>query len=83
MEALDLASPDQIDISNMESEFQTELRLDAFKEVTSDYVVDLIKSSPDKSYELDPMPTKLLKENVEVIAPYIRDIINLSIKRVW
>ena len=26
------------------------------------------------------MPTKLLKENVEVIAPGIRDIINLSIK---
>ena len=35
----------------------------------SNYVVNLIKSSPDKSHELDPMPTKLLKENVDVVMP--------------
>ena len=80
MEALEPTSPDQIDTSYIESEFQTELQLDAFKEVTSDYVVNLIKSSPDKSWELDPMPTSLLKVNVEVVIPCIRDIINLSIK---
>ena len=43
---------------------------------------NLIKSSPDKSCVLDPMPTKLLKENIEVVYHYIKDIINLPIKRV-
>ena len=69
MEALELTSPDEIDTSYIETEFQTELWLDTFKEVTSDYVVNLIKSSQDKSCEIDPMPTKLLKENIEVVAP--------------
>ena len=81
MEALEPTSPDQIDICT-ELEFQTELLLDALKEVTSDYMVNCIKSSPDKSCELDQMPTKVLKENVELVIPCIRDIINLSIKRV-
>ena len=63
---LEPTSPDQIDTLYIESEFQTELQLDVFKEVASDYVVNLIKSSPDKSYELDPMPTKMFRENVEV-----------------
>ena len=67
MEALEPTFRDKIDTSYIESEFQTELQLDAFEEVTSDCVVNLIKSSPDKSCELDPMPAKLFKENVEVL----------------
>ena len=82
MKSLEPTSSDQTDTSYIESEFQTELQLDAFKEVTSDYVVNLIKSSPDKPSDLNPMPTNLLKENVEVVAPCISDIINLSIKRI-
>ena len=41
-----------------------------------------LKSSTDKLCDLDPMPTKLLEENAEVVAPCISDINNLSIKRV-
>ena len=82
MKALEPTSPDQIDTSYIELEFKTELRLDAFKNVTSDYMVNLIESRADTLCEIGPMPTKLLKENVEVISPCISDITNLSIKRV-
>ena len=44
MEALEPTSPDQIDTLYIKLEFQTELWLDVFKEVTLDYVVNLIKS---------------------------------------
>ena len=50
MKALEPTSPDQIDRSYIESEFQTDLWVDAYNEVASDYVVNLIKSSPDKAH---------------------------------
>ena len=47
---------------------------------TVDEVVKLIKQSATKSCQLDPIPTHLLKENIEAVAPIIFDIVNLSLK---
>ena len=50
-----------------------------FKEVTVKDIRDVIMSSPSKSCVLDPLPTNLLKENVDVLAPFVARIVNLSI----
>ena len=47
---------------------------------TVDEVVKLIKQSATKSCQLDPIPTHLLKENLEAMAPIICDIVNLSLR---
>ena len=42
-------------------------------------VFDLITASSKKSFPLDPIPTKLLTEYVDVVLPPITKIINLSL----
>ena len=37
-------------------------------------------SSASKSCELDPIPTSLLKECIDVLLPFITNLINLSIE---
>ena len=37
-----------------------------------------VMRSPSKSCELDPLPTSLTKENINVLAPYITNIVNKS-----
>ena len=54
--------------------------LSSFTPSTVDEVVKLIKQSATKSCQLDPIPTHLLKENLEAVAPIICDIVNLSLK---
>ena len=36
--------------------------------------------SPSKSCELDPLPTSLIKENIDIFVPYITDIVNNSLR---
>ena len=35
--------------------------------------------SPSKSCELDALPTSLIKDNIDVLAPYITNIVNKSL----
>ena len=47
---------------------------------TSEEIESLVRNTPVKSCELDPIPTKLLKECAAVISPYIADVVNSSLE---
>ena len=49
-------------------------------DTTSEEIESLIRNNPVKSCELDPIPTKLLKECAAIISPYIADVVNLSLQ---
>jgi hypothetical protein len=51
-----------------------------FEQVTIEDVAKLIMASPTKSCALDPIPTWLLKEFCDPLAPVISQIINLSLQ---
>ncbi|XP_056006684.1 uncharacterized protein LOC130050513 [Ostrea edulis] len=57
-----------------------ETKLSLFQHVTVDEVTKLIRSSVDKSCELDPIPTSLVKQEVTALAPVITSIINKSLE---
>ena len=58
---------------------QTDL-LVSFPTLSVAEVIDIIIKSPTKSCKLDPLPSCLLKRVLNVLAPAITDIINLSIR---
>ncbi len=43
-------------------------------------VREIIQKSPNKSCELDPIPTWLLKDCLDELLPLITDIVNTSMK---
>ena len=49
-----------------------------FEPITQERLRKLIMNSPSKSCSLDPMPTWLLKEELESLLPIITTIVNLS-----
>jgi hypothetical protein len=53
--------------------------LTSFHTMSVEDVSKLIKKSPTKSSSLDPLPTWLLKECIEVLAPVITHVINTSL----
>ena len=52
-----------------------------FKELLLEDIIKLIKQSPSKSCELDPIPTIILKEVIPSIAPLFATIVNEPIQR--
>jgi len=56
-------------------------RMDALEEITPEEVSKIIQRSPTKSCDLDPLPTRLLKDPIVLssLVPYITAIINHSI----
>ena len=52
--------------------------LDTFVPTTNEETIGIIKSSPDKSCKLDPIPTWLLKSCAHELAPLIVAIVNRS-----
>ena len=48
--------------------------LQTFDPVTDDFVLKIIKSTPAKSCELDPIPTTLLYDNLDILLPTITNI---------
>ena len=50
-----------------------------FKEIPLEDTKELIHPAATKSCEIDPIPTALLKEHINIVAPTIRDVINLSL----
>ncbi len=51
-----------------------------FRLLSEDEVRELVRKSPNKHCELDPMPTWLVKDCLEVILPTLTKIINLSLQ---
>ena len=55
-----------------------QVTLDSFVPTTNEEIVGIIESSPDKSCNLDPIPTWLLKSCTSELAPIIVAIVNRS-----
>ena len=51
-----------------------------FDQLTHDAIKKLVMSAPTKSSILDPIPTWLLKECIEELAPYLTLIVNQSLQ---
>ena len=51
-----------------------------FQPASADDIRRIIVQSSSKSCELDPMPTNLLNDNIDTLAPIITDIINTSLQ---
>ncbi len=52
-----------------------------FRPVTEEEVKEIISSSPPKSCDLDPLPTNVLKQLLDVLLPVITLMINLSLRQ--
>ena len=63
----------------LESEMETTVILHEFRPITLDETKKLILSAAPNSYELDPIPMRLLRNHIDVLAPTIQKIINISI----
>ena len=54
--------------------------LSSFTPTTAGAIVRLVNKCPSKCCALDPGPTTLLKTNIDIIAPVLADIINVSLE---
>jgi hypothetical protein len=54
-------------------------RLADFRRLTADDVIMAVRQLPDKQCRSDPMPTRLLKSNVDVLAPFLVNLFNRSL----
>ena len=50
-----------------------------FEPVTQQYITELIASAPNKSCPNDPVPTQIIKNCVDELAPVITQMVNLSL----
>jgi len=57
----------------------TKSSLDSWTAVTTDEVIKLINASPNKTCQLDQVPTWLVKEMRELLAPFITLLFNRSL----
>ena len=64
----------------IEDEYQTEKTTGIVTAVSHMDLINTVKSVPSKSCELDPIPTKILKNHIEALAYGIANIIKTSIE---
>ena len=64
----------------IEDRFETDKRLYEFRLLTLEKTINLVKSAAPKSCDLDPIPTNILLEQLDIIAPTLQKIINLSLQ---
>ena len=64
----------------IEDKFETDKRLHEFRLLTLEETINLVKSAAPKSCNLDRIPTNILLEQLDVIAPTLQEIINLSLQ---
>jgi len=55
-----------------------ELRL--YTPVTADDVIKMVQALPDKQWLSDPLPTWLLKENIDALAPFLTHLFGSSLQ---
>jgi len=53
--------------------------LHQFSQLTTDDVVAAVRQLPDKQSTTDPMPTRLMKQHVDVLAPFLTALFNRSL----
>ena len=79
MDSLSTSDTNSTNDKYIEEDFLTSLHLTNFRPITLQGTIDLIKSAATKSCKLDPIQTSIILKHVEIIAPTIQKIINLSI----
>ena len=50
-----------------------------FRPLTSDDVISAIRQLPDKTSAADPIPTSMLKQTADVVAPFVTELFNRSL----
>ena len=50
-----------------------------FRRLTADDVIAAVRALPDKQCASDPLTTRLLKENVDALAPFMVELFNKSL----
>ena len=55
------------------------IQLSDFRSLTVNDVTRVIHQLPDKQCESDPLPTRLLKECCDILAPFIAELVNRSL----
>ena len=55
--------------------------LRVFRPLTADDVAVAIRQLPDKQCSSDPLPTRLLKDSVELLAPFLAELFNRSLEQ--
>jgi len=61
------------------SSLQSGVTFRQFSPLTTDDVVDAVRRLPDKSSAADPIPTNVLKQIIDLIAPYVVELFNRSL----
>ena len=59
---------------------ETASPMEFFAPATEDEIYKLVSSSPSKSCTLDPIPTWMLKQNINIFVPVITKIVNMSLE---
>ena len=67
-----------LDNKYIETNFQTNCRMNKFTPVLHSDVKEIVSTAPTKSCKLDPIHTSLLKVHIEVLVPIICNITNSS-----
>jgi len=58
----------------------TSCRLEQFAEISEQEVIKAVLSLNNKQCDFDQLPTWLLKENIEYVAPFINQLFNQSLR---
>ena len=56
-------------------------KLNAFRPLTVDDVVAAVRLLPDKQCASDPLPTRLLKDSVDLLGPFLTEMFNRSMEQ--
>jgi len=54
-------------------------QLSQFRQLTVDDVITAVRLLPDKQSTSDPIPTRLLKDSVDILAPFLVELFNRSL----
>ena len=72
MELVNVDSFTPLEVMNDNMANTTSMKLEVFCHVSLQEVIETIMKSPTKSCEVDPVPTELIKDNIETISPSFR-----------
>ena len=80
MAGLEPENPDtDINQDFIESDYITDVRLEEFEQLEIEDITQLVKSAPNKTCGLDPIPTSIIKGDPEAFAPFLTKIVNCSL----
>ena len=79
MQGLQPIAPEHTDNIYIATAFITSYRFSEFQHVTPHDIIRMIQKCPPKSCDLDPLPSTLIKQHAETVAPTLCHIINISL----